>query len=220
MKMKTLLKKIWESKFTPKDWLCLINIHGTAIVTGGVGTLVFYFKAWLFGIDLGKGCKCYGRIHIMRGPRSVIRIGNSSNVVSSSKRCTAGSLYAPTKLRTFGATARILIGANVGLNGTSIVARTKTISIGDNVMIAPNVTIMDSDFHALHPPEMRTVSPGFENDRDVVVEDNVWVGSRVMILKGVTIGMNSVIAAGSVVTRDIPANVIAGGVPARVIREF
>jgi len=87
-------------------------------------------------------------------------------------------------------------------------------------MIAPNVVIMDSDYHALWPPENRVINPAFERDRDVIIGKNVWIGSSCMILKGVTIGDNSVIAAGSIITKNIPSSVLAGGVPAKVIRNL
>jgi maltose O-acetyltransferase len=73
---------------------------------------------------------------------------------------------------------------------------------------------MDNDFHRLEP-ERRNERP---ESKPIVLEDNVWLGGRVIVLAGVTIGEDSVIGAGSVVTSDIPPKVIAAGVPARVIR--
>ena len=156
----------------------------------------------------------------MRAPGSIIKIGNNVSIVSSSRRCTASSLYAPTKLRTWSKSAKIIIEDDVGLNGTSISARSKTVKIGKGTMIAPNVVIMDSDYHALWPPENRVINPAFERDRDVIIGKNVWIGSSCMILKGVTIGDNSVIAAGSIITKNIPSSVLAGGIPAKVIRNL
>ncbi len=88
------------------------------------------------------------------------------------------------------------------------------IYIGDNVMFAPNVTISTTG-HPVHP-ELRPNGDQFSFP--VTIEDYVWVGSNVVILPGVTIGKNSVIGAGSVVTKDIPANVVAVGNPCRVLR--
>jgi len=116
--------------------------------------------------------------------------------------------------------ARIVIDDDVGLNGTSITARSRTIHIGMGSMIAPNVRIMDSDFHALWPPETRIRNPAVERDADVIIGEYVWIASGCIILKGATIGNNAVVAAGSVVTSDIPPNVLAGGAPARVIRSL
>ena len=87
-------------------------------------------------------------------------------------------------------------------------------------MLAPGVVIMDSDWHIAWPPEKRHVTWEKDMDKDVILEENVWVGMNVTILKGVTIGKNSVIAAGSVVTKSIPANCMAGGNPAKVIKQY
>ncbi|EMI41654.1 transferase hexapeptide repeat containing protein [Rhodopirellula sp. SWK7] len=86
-------------------------------------------------------------------------------------------------------------------------------SIGDRCLIGDGVTIFDSDFHGIHPDQRHQLG----NHSPVSISNNVWLGSRVMVLKGVSIGENSIVAAMSVVTKDIPANVIAAGNPARVI---
>ena len=184
------------------------------------GTIIFKLKAFAFGVHLGKGVNCWGSVHIARSPKSEIIIGKKVSIVSSSQRCTASSIFAPCKFRTWSKTATIIVDDNVGLNGTSIVARSKTIHIGKGTMIAPNVTITDSDFHALWPPENRLLNPAFKGDADVMIGKNIWIGLQSIILKGVTIGDGSVIAAGSVVTKDIPAGVLAGGIPAKVIRKL
>ena len=106
------------------------------------------------------------------------------------------------------------------MNGTAIVARSKSIQIGNNTIIAPNVTILDSDFHIPWPPERRYNTSENEIDKDVTIHDDVWIGMNTIILKGVTIGKNSIISAGSVVVHDIPENCLAGGVPARVLKRY
>jgi acetyltransferase-like isoleucine patch superfamily enzyme len=103
------------------------------------------------------------------------------------------------------------------LNGTTITSK-KLVRIGDGTMIAPNVIIVDSDFHAQWPPDARLISSTAETDREVTIGSNVWIGMNSVILKGTTIGDNSIIGASSLVSGDIPANVIAGGNPARVLR--
>lgn len=111
----------------------------------------------------------------------------------------------------------IMIGKNAALsNNIYIIARSR-IEIGDQFLCGDNVRIMDSDFHEINP-EMRHQGAG--KTTPIKIMDNVWVGSSVLILKGVTIGSHSVIASGSVVTKDVPPRVVVGGVPARVIKHI
>lgn len=214
------IRKIINYKPSLSDIISYVYVRTQKKLSGFFGTLLFRAKAGFFGVEIQGEVECYGTIHIMRAPKSVISIGNNVSIVSSSKRCAASSLYAPTKLRTWSRTAKIIIEDNVGLNGTSIAARSKTIKIGQGTMISPNVVMMDSDYHALWPPENRAMNPAFENDADIIIGSNVWIGSFCIILKGINIGDNSIIAAGSVVTSNIPANVLAGGVPAKVIKKL
>ncbi|MCP4158845.1 MAG: acyltransferase [Deltaproteobacteria bacterium] len=98
--------------------------------------------------------------------------------------------------------------------GTRISAA-QNITIGDSCMIASNVYITDSDWHDIYD---RALPVG--TTRPVIIDDNVWVGDSAIICKGVSIGKNSIIGAGSVVTCDIPANVIAAGNPAKIVKEL
>lgn len=86
------------------------------------------------------------------------------------------------------------------------------IQIGDNCMLARGAYVTDADWHGVYDrSELGPTAP-------VTLEDNVWIGDRVTVCKGVTIGTNSVVGAGSVVVQDIPANVVAAGNPARVVK--
>ena len=183
------------------------------------GTLPLRLKALCFGIPLGSGVTACGPVILGRWPGSHISLGPECSLISSSRRCTASTLAAPVRLRTFAPSARIELAAGVQLNGTAITARSRRISIGAHTMIAPDCVITDSDFHALWPAETRHIEPAFERDADVLIGSHVWIGMRSLILKGVTIGDGAIIAAGSVVTRDVPAGAVAAGAPARVIRE-
>jgi acetyltransferase-like isoleucine patch superfamily enzyme len=87
------------------------------------------------------------------------------------------------------------------------------IEIGDDVAIADNVTIRDSDNHTV------TSNTNYAMTKPVYIGNHVWIGMNAMILKGVTIGDGAIIAAGSVVTRDVPSKCLAAGVPAKVIKE-
>jgi len=102
--------------------------------------------------------------------------------------------------------------ANYGLTALDV-AR---ITIGDDVQIGPNVQLL-TPTHPLDPERRRAK---LEAAEPIVIEDNVWLGGGAIVLAGVTIGANSVIGAGSVVTKDIPPNVVAVGSPARVVRSL
>jgi acetyltransferase-like isoleucine patch superfamily enzyme len=108
------------------------------------------------------------------------------------------------------------IGARTLVNyGTSIAAHER-VSIGERCLIGTHVIMIDNDFHRIEP-ERRFELP---ESRPITLEDNVWLGARVIVLAGVTIGADSCIGAGSVVVDDIPPRCIAAGVPARVLREL
>lgn len=110
--------------------------------------------------------------------------------------------------------ARLEIGERTFVNfGTQLVALDR-VTIGPDCLIGTHCMITDSSFHEVDP-ERRLERP---TPRPVTIGENVWLGARVIVLPGVTIGSHSVIGAGSVVTSDIPERSLAAGVPARVIR--
>lgn len=109
----------------------------------------------------------------------------------------------------------VSIGEGTYANMNLVLIDDWKITIGKNVLIGPNVTICTTG-HPVHPAHRLDGMYSFP----VTIGDNVWIGGNVFILPGVTIGENSVIGAGSVVTKDIPANVIAVGNPCKVLREI
>jgi len=112
----------------------------------------------------------------------------------------------------------IVIGNNSFFNNNlTIIADKTNIIIKDNCLFGPNLSIYDSDFHEIDPKNRNS---GNQLCAPVIIEENVFIGSNVTILKGITIGRNSVIASGSVVANSIPENVIAGGVPAKVLKSI
>ena len=124
-----------------------------------------------------------------------------------------GNIHLEARLKN----SKIEFGSNVFVNNNFVAVCLNSIKIGDNVLIGTNVEIFDSDFHNTEPIER---FGGKAEVKEVIIHNNVWIGSNVKILKGVTIGENSVISNGSIVTKSIPRNVIAAGVPAKVIKEL
>ena len=136
--------------------------------------------------------------------------GNGLNPLSPGRK---GTIFAEGD-------AFITIGDNVGMSSVILWAK-KGITIGNRVTVGANVVILDSDCHSLN-----YLDRGTENDmknckcRPIIIEDDVLIGTGSYILKGVHIGARSIIGAGSIVTSEIPADSIAAGNPARVIRKI
>ncbi len=110
----------------------------------------------------------------------------------------------------------IEVGENFFANYNFIVLDGNYVRIGDNVWIAPNVGI----YAAGHPLDVEDRIAGEEYAFPVTIEDNVWIGGSVSIIGGVTIGKNAVVAAGSVVIRDVPPDTLVAGNPAKVVRKI
>lgn len=172
-------------------------------------------------VQFGEGfyCETAQVFRFLRNkrPGSVI-IGNHSSVY-------AGCSFS------VGKEGQCTVGDFTLLNGALIMAEER-IEIGSHCLISWNVGIADSDFHPLDPAQRlidaRALAPYFK-DRPprpklktvpVIISDNVWIGMSATILKGVTIGENSVVAAGSVVTKSVPPNVVVAGNPAVVVKTF
>ncbi|STX50456.1 chloramphenicol acetyltransferase [Legionella busanensis] len=109
----------------------------------------------------------------------------------------------------------IRIGRNVFINQNCTFYDLGGLHIADNVMIGPNVSIITTS-HALEPSKRRTTTIG----KPIMIERNVWIAAGAIIVGGVTVGENSVVSAGSVVTKHVPPNTLVGGNPARVIRSI
>jgi len=169
---------------------------------------ILKFKWW--GIDFSKKIKFDGPIKIKRLPGSKISIGELCYFSMSSQHNLIGINH-PCILSTQTREASIVIGDNCGFSGTTIGAF-KSIRIGNNVKAGANTIITDGDWHLDDP---RSGPP-----REVIIEDNVWLGVNTTVLKGVSIGENSMIGANSVVTKSIPANVMAAGNPCVVIKSY
>lgn len=126
-------------------------------------------------------------------------------------------IFDPDGLYTY---RNIEVGDDVSLGFNAVLlASDSRIIIGSKVMFGPSVTIVGGDHNTSVVGEfmydVKDKRP--EDDRDVIIEDDVWVGTRAIILKGVRVGRGSIIAAGAVVNRDVPPYTIVGGVPARIL---
>ena len=203
--MKSIFKKLYRLFFATLPSLCNSLRSGLPFDSTHriVGKVRIIKKSWFIRqvtgdkngkLVIGKNFKCNNKI--------------KSNSIGLIQPCVFN-------IATSG--AEIVIGNNVGISGATINA-TKSIRIGDNVLIGSGCLITDTDSHPIdwhdriNDLNEKTISS------PIVIEENVFIGARSIILKGVTIGRNSVIGAGSVVTKSIPENCIAGGNPAKVIK--
>jgi acetyltransferase-like isoleucine patch superfamily enzyme len=111
--------------------------------------------------------------------------------------------------------AKIIIGNDVGISGSSISAST-TVTIGNHVLIGSGCIISDSDAHPIKAEDR--IDPAKTVSRPIIIEDDVFIGARSIILKGVKIGKGSVVGAGSVVTKDVPSFCVVAGNPAKIVK--
>lgn len=126
-------------------------------------------------------------------------------------------------------TGKIEIGKHSHIGPDTKILSVNSIRIGEYTTVAPNVIIVDNNNHPLHPYDRKLMCQvpqgAFEKswivseNKPIIIGDVVWIGENSRICKGVTIGDNSIIAANSVVTKDVPANCIVAGIPARVVKE-
>lgn len=172
----------------------------------------------LAGINYGKNLRIINKVYLTKERKSNIIIGDdfiftSGAAINPLSRNIRGCIYAKQN-------AQIIIGDNVGISSACLWANS-FIKIGNNVKIGGDCIIIDTDAHSLDYINRRTS----HNDRldthnaPIIIEDDVLIGTRCIILKGVTIGARSVIGAGSVITKNIPADCIAAGNPAKVIKQ-
>jgi len=169
------------------------------------------------GVKLGANVKCYGTplLSICKG--SQVKIGNNTTLRSRSRGNAIGINHRIV-FTTLSPEACIEIGNHVGMSGGAICCK-GYVSVGDHSLLGANVTIADNDMHPVEP-EKRLIKNNTADipASNVIIGKNVWIGADVYICKGVTIGENTVVGTKSVVTKSLPANCVAGGIPAKVIK--
>lgn len=172
------------------------------------------FHLW-YGRRLGQRVQLFGLPLLQVANWRNLRIGRRVCLISDAYFSEPGISH-PVIIRLLNPAARLSIGDDVGISGGGICVQTE-VTIGNGVMLGANAFITDTDFHPLLPTNRR-YSTEHVGTRPVVIEDNVFIGMNSVILKGVRIGRNSVIGAGSVVARDVPPNEVWAGSPARFVK--
>lgn len=151
-------------------------------------------------LTLGRGGEIRGRIRLRRGVR--VSIGDRTRL---------------NKLVRFAGPGEVRVGADCLLNATWIGAWS-SITIGDRCLLS-DCELLDNDFHNL-PPEQRHDPPSPATLAPIVVEENVWIGTHALVLKGVRIGRDSVVGAATVVRTDVPPRVVVVGNPQQTVKKF
>lgn len=181
-----------------------------------ITTLTTYQSAFIKSVSIGRGNVFFGKPILFKSNHSEINIGDNCRFRSRIRMRGQAGINRPCTIETLKESAEIIIGNNCGFSGTMISAA-KKIVIGSNVLCGANSSITDTDWHGLLPDQR---SSKYAKTKEVIIEDNVWLGMNVIVLKGSHIGKNSIIAANSIVLGSIPSNVIAGGNPAKVIKDI
>ena len=171
----------------------------------------------LYGVKYGQHCIMHGHFYIHLFPTAKVKIGDNLyyssgwgiNALCANRQ---GAIYATED-------ATITIGDNVGMSSTVLWCH-KSITIGNHVKIGGNSILIDTDSHNIDYKIRRGQWTDWGVSKPIVIEDDVFIGVNCIILKGVTIGARSIVAAGSVVTKSFPADCIIGGNPAKIIRRI
>ena len=165
----------------------------------------------LNGVSCEKGLRSRGKVYIYNGDLGKIHIGKNVSLNSADWANPIGSGN-HIWIQIIGRESSLSIGDETGISNTAITCATK-VEIGKQCLIGSGCKIYDTDFHILpiQGKEKRI------NSAPIIIEDRVFIGAGSTILKGVRIGENSVVGAGSVVAKDIPANEVWAGNPARFV---
>ena len=186
-----------------------------------LGLAISYWRVWAGklwqweakrrGVTFEGAARFEGRPIISVAPGSKLVLGAGVSV-NSAVRSNPLGCFQPAVLRTLAPGADLFMGRNSGLSG-SVICAGKSVRIGDGTIIGAGAMIIDNDFHLLNE-DRGWVNEYQQNARPISIGNQVFIGARAIILKGVTIGDRAVIGAGAVVTRDVPPMHLAGGNPA------
>ena len=170
-------------------------------------------------IQFGKNLIVKGSIYLNINSNSQVKIGDNCNIKSGQNHNPI-SRNIKTSI-TLEERAMLEIGNSVGLSSVCIWVH-DSVRIGNNVNIGADTIIMDSDAHSLDYLHRQNIDTDLlnKNNKEIIIGDDVLIGMRSMILKGVTIGDRSIIGSGSIVTRDVPPDTVVGGNPAKFIKNL
>jgi acetyltransferase-like isoleucine patch superfamily enzyme len=194
-----------------------LEIYGRSwIDRGEKRRLYFYLTADLW-IGFWRLINAFIRLRSCITGKFITVRGNprieANGIITIGDHCRIWSHMGVTQLYA-GPRAELTIGNNTFVNTGTILSASNRIVIGHNVQIANQVILMDGDFHGVEDRDL------MKAPSEIIIEDNVWIATRAMILKGVTIGKGSTVAAGAVVTKSVPPYTLVGGVPAKIIRQL
>lgn len=203
------------------NYLSITAKNSISIISNAYRTVITHIVCLYTGLSYKRGWRIYGKPIILNSGifnRHVRKIEIGERFVcSNSVRSNSIGIIQPCVFNISTKESRIRIGDNVGISGSTINATTE-IQIGDNVLIGSGCLITDTDSHPLDWCDRLNNDMSKVRKKPIIIENDVFIGARSIILKGVTIGEKSIIGAGSVVTASIPPNCIAAGNPAKVIK--
>jgi len=212
-RVKRILKSVLRLNIPVVKWIHLPLYYMHVFVTRTISEI--YLKLWATPLfkaycdECGDGLKLYNGVPYVQGQLK-IQLGDSVTI----NLCTLAGGHAfddPT----------LKIGNRSTIGYANTISVSKSVTIGDDVMIAENCFIADNNGHPLHPEKRRQHLPVPKNEiASVAIGNNVWIGRNCVILKGVKIGDNCIIAANTVVTKSIPANTLVQTSPVKHIKDY
>jgi acetyltransferase-like isoleucine patch superfamily enzyme len=186
-------------------------------LAGVVTTETLIFLRKFFWIEPVLRSICTGVGRGLRADRLPYIRGRGEFRIGDNVRLSGRSTF--TFMRGMPQTPSIVIGDAVFIGNGCVLAAGRSVSIGNNCLISGGTRIQDNDGHPLDAERRRTgerISP--DDAKPVIIEDDVWIGANVIVLKGVRIGKRAVVGAGAVITHDVPADTVVAGNPAAVVK--